>query len=275
MVGTRGRPETLKPLLPGFMQTARMPRYEVAVASPFGWSTGSSVADEVQSVAVIEFEGRRFVWHSPEAANPQYLPVVSVLVADGNDYAAEQLLTNRFLSAVCYVLDQPLSIVVSSAAGYKHELDAPLLRQPGNAPMLLVTPPSRIVVASDERLRLVLALFREGRAAESPFYRFLALYNALDASFDNREHQRDEFIRACTLEEPVPERQAPETFDWATYLRDGLRNAVAHAVRPPGKPLLDPDDLLDRSDLDRASRTLSHLVRLRVSQRWREGVQSH
>jgi hypothetical protein len=61
--------------------------------------------------------------------------------------------------------------------------------------------------------------------------------------------------------------------EWPHYLKDNLRNAVAHAVRRPGKPVLDPDDLTDRSELDTASSILADLVRRRVRERWPEGVQ--
>src|SRR5262245_57951607 len=121
------------------------------------------------------------------------------MVADGNGYTAERLLTNNFLSAVFFAVDQPVSVVTSAAAGYKKEFDAPLITQPGNGSALFLRPPSRVHVEPDKRLRLVLALFREGRGAESPFYRFLARYNALDAAFDNVERERDDFIRASLV----------------------------------------------------------------------------
>jgi hypothetical protein len=173
-----------------------------------------SSRDETPGQAAIDFDARRFVWHrSRPEASEHFLAVLSVVVRDGNDYGTEQILMNRFLSALCYVLDQPMSVVVAAAAGFKSEVDPPLLGQPVVAPTLLLPAPAGIVVAPDQRLRLVLALFREGRTAESAFYRFLALYNALDATFDNHLDNRDGYIRACLQASPVPRRRDTETFD--------------------------------------------------------------
>ena len=152
------------------------------------------------------------------------------------------------------------------------KLDRPVLAQPGYSPTIIVSAVSTIRVDEDPRLRLVLALFREGRSADSPFYRFLAFYNALDAAFDNDELARDSTIREILSGGPTPRGQGADGFDWADYLRDALRNAVAHAVRRAGKPVLNPDDLADRNALNEASATVVRLLRRRVNDRWPGGV---
>lgn len=222
---------------------------------------------------VIDFQGRRFVWHAGrEVEGEQCWPVVSAMVGDSADYAVERLEANRLLSALSFSLDYPMSVATSAATGYKTELDRPLLAQPGYSATIITPAVSTVRVIDDERLRLVLALFREGRSADSPFYRFLAFYNALDAAFDNDEPARDGTIRAVLNGGPAPRGLRPDGFDWADYLRDALRNAVAHAVRLEGKPVLNPDDLADRNALDQASAAVVQLLRRRVNDRWPGGV---
>lgn len=247
-----------------------MPRYEAALNSEVGWSDGSF--EPLQQV-VIEFEGRRFVWHSGFQSGEECLPVITVMYEDPNDHAEESLLVNRLVSALCYLRNLPISIAFVGGSGFKSEMDPPLLAQPAvGTSRILSRPPSEVIVVDDDRLKLVLGLFREGRSANSPFYGFLATYNALDAAFDNSEEERDAFIRMGLADQPAPKGHGNDSFDWADYLRDVLRNAVAHAVRPPGKPVLDPDDLADREALENASSLLRSLVRRRVDEHWGSAV---
>src|SRR5262249_16001205 len=62
--------------------------------------------------------------------------------------------------------------------------------------------PRQVSVPANPRLRLALGLYREGLNAASPFYRFLAFWNTIDAAFDGNEHARDAFLR----------QSAPHTF---------------------------------------------------------------
>lgn len=255
------------------MHNGSMARYEVAIETPLAFSSSRTDPFRTDDRTVIEFDGRRFVWHAgQEIEDKQCWPVVTVMVLDADDYADERLATNKFLSALSFVLDHPMSIATSAATGYKGELDRPILGQPGHAATIITAAISTVTVDDDDRLRLVLALFREGRSANSPFYKFLAFYNALDAAFDNDEPARDATIRALLNGSPMPESQPAEGFDWADYLWDVLRNAVAHAVRREGKAVLNPDDLADRRTLDMASASVVGLLRRRVNDRWPGGV---
>lgn len=168
-----------------------MTRYEAAVSTHVALGEPRGPAFSRADQLVIQFDGRAFVWHDlrqPESDGVD--PVVTTMVDDATDSGSEMLATKRFISALSFVTDQPMAIGVTAAAGFKGELDRPLLGQPALAATVIVRAPTAIDVSADERLRLVLGLFREGRAANSPFYGFLALYNALDAAFDNNERQR-------------------------------------------------------------------------------------
>lgn len=240
-----------------------MTRYEAAVSTHVTFGEPGGPAFSRADQLVIQFDGRAFVWHDlrqPESDGVD--PVVTTMVDDATDSGSEMLATNRFISTLSFVTDQPMAIGVTAAAGFKGELDRPLLGQPALAATVIVHAPTAIDVSADERLRLVLGLFREGRAANSPFYGFLALYNALDAAFDNNERQRNAFI----------DHEVVESAPTADFLQDELRNAVAHAVRRPGKAVLDPDDFRDRSRLGRSSEVVAALVRKRVGGRWPGGV---
>jgi hypothetical protein len=127
-------------------------------------------------------------------------------------------------------------------------------------------------VADDDRLRLVLALHREGASAESVFYRFLATWNALDAAFNNNEPRRDAFVRDTLAHMPPPAGTHDDGFDRADYLRDSLRNAVAHAVRNPPKPVLNPDDVAEQESLNHGSDAVGIVLPRQVKRRWPKGI---
>lgn len=265
--------EDRTPVLPG--------RYEVAIATDVGWVAPREPGENIftsparqPETTVIEFDGRRFVWHALRTAHDDKLcwPVISVMIANVNNPDADLIATNRFISALVFVTKQAMSYVTSSTTGFKAELDPPFLGQPGAAPTLLMEAPTEIVVEDDERLRLVIALIREAAAAESPFYRFLAFYNALDAAFDSVAGDRQSFIDAALADVDKPAGHHP-TFTWSNYLHDSLRNAVAHTIRNrPGSRSLNPDDFADRRALDEASRHVEVLARRRVGERWPQGV---
>lgn len=250
-----------------------MTRYEVAVNTPLCSGSWGRSPPAVVARTAMNFDGHRFVWHERQETEGQpSWPVVTIMVGDAADYTSERLATNRLLSALSFQLDLPMTIVGSVSTGWLAELDHPMLSQPGQGGGVLHAPISLVAVEPDERLRLVLAHYREGRSANSPFYRFLALYNALDAAFDADASARSEFIRERLAATAAPDDSYGDCFDWADYLRDTLRNAVAHAVRPQGKPALNPDDLANQGTLDRASGNVASLVRQRVTDRWPRGV---
>lgn len=249
-------------------------RHEAAIDTPLGFSTPAPGSFQGLPMVAVEFNQTRFIWHDGrQGVDRQYWPVVSVKGAGGDGQAVAGI--NRFLSALCFIYDLPMSVASSAGTGFKSELDPPLIAQPSYGVRILRPPVNAIAVDADERLRLTLALNREGRSATSPFYRFLALFNSLDAAFDNHEQERDEFLRTNLAAVGPPSSADKAGFDWAAYMRDSLRNAVAHAVRRPGRPVLDPDKATDRGALHQAAEHIARLIRLRVQERWPDGVQSH
>lgn len=112
-----------------------------------------------------------------------------------------------------------------------------------------VTAPARVRLDPDRTLRVALGLYREGLAAGSPFYRFLAFWNVLDARFEGSKSAVDDFLRAtATRRNALPNASG---VDVAEYLRDDSRNAIAHIVRhSPDARSIDPDMPSDRERLE-------------------------
>jgi hypothetical protein len=222
---------------------------------------------------VIRFEGRELVWHpnlEPDPDGQHWWPGLTVVVNDPDDYAAEAELLHRFLSALTFQLKRPFEVVISGGSGTADPLAPPVPRALRRGLGDLVTDaPAEVEVEDDERLRLVLALYREGLTSESPFYRFLSLWNALDAVFNNNVDAMTEFVNAHAPSLAAGrEGYDPPPDNWASYLYDSNRNAIAHAVRRPGSPVLDPDAPGDRARLHRDSRLVGDLVRGAVSEQW-------
>jgi hypothetical protein len=134
-----------------------------------------------------------------------------------------------------------------------------------------VTAPVRVHVEDDPQLRVALGLYREAMSAGSPFYRFLAFWNVLDAVFNGDEAARDAFIGArATGIHAVPNAAGT---DVAKYLRQDSRHAIAHVVRDrPQDTTIDPDAPADRERLELDAYCLHDLARIAVLERWPEGV---
>jgi hypothetical protein len=229
-----------------------MARYEVTVHSTLCFSENPPGIGELSILEVvpIRFDGREFIWHAniQPTEYGSLWPSVTVVLDDANDYAAEELATRRFLSAMSFVYKAPMGELDTGASGFKRRLDRPLVISPGRHLGAVVhEAPSGLFVEADDRLRLTLGLAREAVSSDSPFYRFLALYNALDAAFDNNEAERDAFVRRALRDVPLPVDVS--TSDWDEYFLESNRHDIAHAVRYPGRPTLDPDAPRDRGRL--------------------------
>lgn len=252
-------------------------RWDVAVRTSVHFSleppgVGSPTATAARPFA-IRFEGRDFTWH-PATPNPHVGfrgPVVSVMTESSSDYLAEMLAMERLLSGLSYVYSAALTVVNSAGASWPGPFDPPVaIARGGDSTGVWYAAPARLEVLQDDRLRLVLALYREGRSAESPFYRFLSYWNAIDAVFDTNEKTLDSFIAA------TPARAAgwfhghdvPKV-GWPKHFRESNRNAIAHAVRDkPDRPVRDPDSPTDRSRLTSDARLLEKLLRSGIEERW-------
>lgn len=256
-----------------------MARCEVAVRTNVAFHTRNRfvISDpRAPEQVVIEFEGREFVWHpnlEPGPEGQEWWPGVTVVVNDHDDYDEEAELMHRFLSALAFHLHLPAEVLMLGGSGASDPKAPPAPHWPrrGLADHLHRAP-AAVEVVADDRLRLVLALYREGLNSESPFYRFLSLWNALDAVLDNDPARLSGFINAEARRLAGRYGYIAWPIDWARYLYDSNRNAIAHAVRQPGRPLLDPDDPSDRGRLYRDSHLLDDLVQVAVERRWPSAV---
>lgn len=255
-------------------------RYEVAVQTPIAFHTQRRDAFErpPPEDVVIEFEGRRFVWHATHRGPDDEVcwPTITMLVADGNNYEAERVAMERFLSAVSFHWGESLEVVSQAGAGWPGEMDRPVavsvrsgdIRHLHEAPLELVT-------EHDPRLARVMGYYREGQTTASPFFKFLAFFGALDVACEDYPHPNDPgpmpaWVRANAHRHQYhwgEGRPAPE--DLWTYLNEERRHAVAHATRSdPDLPELDPNDPNERARFYGDSRLLEYLVKDRVRERW-------
>jgi hypothetical protein len=254
-------------------------RYEAAVETYITFHTQQPpyrIAFHDPETVVIEYEGRRFVWHAlgPNDAGEERWPVVTTMVADPDDYADERLAMARFLSALAFTTGQAIEVVITGGAGHKHEMDTPfvnaLRRGLGNH---IHGAPAEVVALDDPRLKLVLAYHREGLNVGSPFYKFLAFWNALDVACEDAQGGLRAWIRATAPGFAHLRTDLPAPDDWWTHFQNDRRSAVAHAVRDPGRGVdLDPDDPADRGNLGTDALMLRHLVQVRIRERWGDHV---
>lgn len=274
-----------------------MARLEVAVNSPLAFSAsfnqhrgpgaiGELVTRGPDTVG-IDFRGRLFVWHAfpsrerPGPGNEEWGPSVTVLVEDEADVrrAADDL--QRFVSALSFHYQEPaetLPALVTDVTDPYHpaEKRAPRTRRWG---FTLTEPPTRITLRHDRNVQLAVGYFREGLNAGSPFYGFLAFWNALDATFgiERDASRREAFItslapRARALWDDAIVRFPP---DLAAALQDDSRNAIAHVLRDVGKRSIDPDAAPDRARLRMEADVLKWMAHAAVEQEYPDGVEAH
>jgi hypothetical protein len=252
-------------------------RYDVAVRARLRFHTQAQVRLQASfpegETVLIEHAGRRFVWHNtqPDPEGHELWPTVTIMVEDADDYEAERVAMERFLSALAYWTDTEIEGLNWGGAGWAQEFDRPVAvaRRRGLGDQVFEAPGEVVVEPEDDQLRLVLAHHREGLNAGSPFFRFLAFWNALDVGFDGDQDGLRGWICETVPRFGTYTRHLPEGADPWDYLYDSSRNAVAHAIRTSDdRPALDPDLLPDRGRLMGDSRLLQMLVKNRVAERW-------
>jgi hypothetical protein len=251
-------------------------RYEVAAETNLAFYRREGFAQPINNLpqpetVVIEFEGRRFVWHAnePDANGTNYMPTVTTMVADPNDYRVDRGAMERFLSALAYSTGTPIEAFTSGGAGGRQEMDRPFVRQPREGlATFLHSAPAEVVMEDDDRLRVALAHYRDGLNTTSPFFRFLGFWNALDVACEDYQGRLPQWVSDSAApywhrrggDDPAP----PDIWD---YLRGSSRNAVAHAI-PHDVPALDPDDPDDRARLASDARLIRMLTEVRIRERW-------
>jgi hypothetical protein len=252
-------------------------RYEQAVRTTVVFHTQRppyTVLYPEPETVVIGFEGRRFVWHAPEPSGgeggEERFPTVTTTIENANDYSAERLAMERFLSAVSWWTEQAIEWQTAAGAGVPQEMDPPvataLRRGLGNH---LFDAPGELVVEDDPALRRVLGYHREGLNTGSPFFKFLAFWNALDIACDNYPDCLRGWIRTNVANyEYLRNGDEPPPNDWWDHLHNERRSAVSHATRDRPGLEIDPDDPEHQAGLECDGNFLRELARIRVRERW-------
>ena len=244
----------------------------------------------------IKFEGREFVWHPPmeygdELAPSQYGPMVAVVIVDDEDGRVAAQSLQRFLSAAAFAYDQPVDDG-SGGLGGDGESDAyhpfGARAQRSHPYVYKAEPPAALVVEDHEALRLALSYFREGLNASSPFYRCVAFRNVLDAVYEV-EHEiravpgtrqrtptkeaaaRDAFIEATAAAVAGWHSMTTPPRGWAHYLREEVRNALAHVNRRERREV-NPDDPTERVRLMGDATVMQQLAKAAIEHRWTPSV---
>jgi hypothetical protein len=252
-------------------------RYETPVKTGLHFGEGDGIQLTEVEVCSIQFGDRVFEWHSNLVAvdgDGRDFPTITTMARDGDDQESVDADTQRLLSALCFQHHTGLTADAPGDTGAAGRFDRAVLRAPGGTTGgLIARAPAEVHVVDDPVLRHALALYREGVTAASPFYGFLALWNALDVLFDGDEGARDAYLGTVQAGSGVVAGWDSFPADLAAYLRESSRNAVAHAVRV-GRPVVDPDLPADRHRLQRDARLLEGLVYARVHDRWSHPVWS-
>jgi hypothetical protein len=214
-------------------------RYELALRTGVRFRRFRLDDDDqfIPETVVIRFKERDFVWHHiPDDIHGQhYAPGLSIVAFDNDDYrTALPELTERFLSALAFLLNQPIGVALYGGSGIIDPFAPPGPRERALFGGMISDPPGEIEVVDDHHLRLALGLYREGLNADSPFYSFLAFSNALEAAFQGNRGATDKFVNATSPQRRWrwPE-EIPFPDDPAATLRESSRNAIAHVIRKP------------------------------------------
>jgi hypothetical protein len=230
-------------------------------------------APEPETVKITA-NGRDFGWLAlgvnPDGAKaaPTVTTMIDEDTAEAWREAHKEL--QRFLSALAFHFDTHIDSGGRNGGSGEPNLLHPrgAFQRDDNASVWMEVAPVRVNVEDDERLRVALAVYREGLNATSPFLGFLAFWNALDASFNGDEASRDAFLR----DEANYTAQKPQfvgSQEIANYLREDTRNAIAHVIRTkPTMTHIDPDSPLDRGRLQFDSALVRELARRAILARW-------
>jgi hypothetical protein len=247
-------------------------RLEIAVITSLGFyeSWPREPGDPLVEQAPIAFDGRTFVWHSNDEREieERIFPTLTTMVTDDADAVAAETGANRLLSALAFSHHVEMTPMVGVVTAFASESARSVFRQPGGRTVLVARAPALVTVHPDDRLRLALALNREALSSESPFFRFLAFWNALEVLFQNSWPDLEAYFAADGAQVAARNARTTPPEGWPTYLLQSSRHAVAHAVRPAGRAVLDPDLAADRRRLSGDALLLDDLVQYRVHDEW-------
>lgn len=245
-----------------------MTRFELGLITPLRFESAppewAQPAIELGTTATvnISFEEREFVWHDPD---DEHDPALTALHDDDRRVLRDvQEAAQRLLSALAFEMGVPIA---SQGAGTSNgELDA-RQRSSVHPPrssygLRLERAPSAVSVASDARVRLALAIYREALSANSPRYRFLAYWNAIEAALPARTERRP-FLNSRVPAEWRLRKSDPVPADPFTYFWERSRTPVAHAEMGPSR-VSNPDDPLEKARLETDADVLEPLVKIAI-----------
>ena len=243
-----------------------MARLELGLVTSLRFATRIDEASADLVSQSIAFAGRLFVWHDPDFDHDPALTVLHADTATERSAAAED--AQRLLSGLSYAFETAIETVITGGSGETDAWWRPHVSTPRSSYGLVVMrAPATVSIVQERRARQAIALCREALGARSPFYRFLALWNALDVALPDASRRRS-YLDTRTphawsihrQSDPVPPR--PSEYFW-----ESSRNAVAHAVRA-SRPEVDPDVPGDRARLRDDAHVLLPLVRTAIEAAW-------
>jgi hypothetical protein len=184
----------------------------------------------------------------------EYCDVMSTFVRPGENLGQIRLKLNRFLSAMAWKDNNAYVTRGSIAGGARLEdEDKPrfnyLEKRRITGYVISRFDFEHLVVATDDRQRLALALYRDGLNSDNEFYRFLSYYkivNILHSRPDDQMQWINASIPSLKFDAAKRAQELSSFGDIGKYLYVQGRTAIAHAF---GRPIRDPDEPADRMEI--------------------------
>lgn len=251
------RPDSLEPFIIGPLREGT------------GWFTASvetTMAWPDSPVETIYLD--KSYWLLPETKRTP--PAIASLKGDDKPRSGK-LRVMRFLSALAWTHSAGLSTSGIGGCG-RLRIEGPANRW--------ITPKKRgfhagtLPVPATDLERLVLALMREARSLRHPAYSFLTFYRAIEALVPGKE--RKDWIPA-QIDSLLASKDEAVHGLWhlggssagllSDHLREARRCAIAHGKSKSGKPVVDPDDLLTRDEIQAELRLVERLAECAIIER--------
>jgi Methylamine utilization protein MauJ len=268
-----------------------MPRFEAALRTAVAFRRDGPAPSLAQLSAPpdprvsILFERREFVWHHLERTTDPYFgvqdqpgPLLVVQYASDRDARAAANSLQRLVTALVYGLDAPIEAMSPGSSGESDTTNPHGRRTPRAAVGYdFREPPSEVALRRSANLFLALGYYREAVNAVSPFYRFLAFWNCLEATFDvNRKENLAAFEAFLNRESRKLkwrwDTQFPFPREPSDRLREESRSAIAHVIRDPGRRRANPASNRDRARLGAEAEFLRHIARAAINQEYPRAV---
>jgi hypothetical protein len=181
----------------------------------------------------------------------------------------------RFLSALAFATDERIeSPSWNTGSGESDPMAPAMSRQSRDFETGMLFPaPKRLVVANDARLRLALGLYREALNVGTPFYRYLAYWNVVDAIHGGEAAKVNTFLRREAARLARQRGRSLAANEMVGYLRRQVRDALAHIVPDdPAKAPIDPDLPVQRDRAHADANLMRDLARTAILNEWPDAV---